>query len=121
MRTEKLNDATLQKFLQNVRKEAQASEIVEKIRRDGLTEVVNEFFLLDDKQTANLKHANSSNELTDLMSDAVIKALQTGGDIHLRKPDVASAHQPRSTGVHVGVGIGIPGVGGVNVNIECDQ
>ena len=115
MPAEKLNDATLQKFLEKVRKEARADEMVEKIRKDGITQVVGEFFVLDDTQTANLQNANSSKELMEIMSDAVIKALQKGGSIHLRRPD-ATLIEPQSTSVHVGVG-----QGGLEVDIKCAQ
>ena len=115
---EKLSDSSLQSFLQKLESDAALkSEVVDKIRKNGVTPVLAEFFILDDKQNQNLNRLTATDDLQQQLTGAILAALGTGGRIRLTQPDF-NRIEPRSS-VHVGVGV--PGVGTVDVDVECQQ
>ena len=111
---EKLTPESLQRLVDRIKKDAQLrTEMIDKVKRNGVTAVVNEFFVLQGKQSDNLK------DVEKILSSAVPDALQSGGNIRLRltQPDTTLI-QPR-TAVHVGVGL--PGGPSIDVDVECLQ
>ena len=109
---EKLTDESLQRLVDRIKKNAQLrTEMIEKITKKGVSAVVNELFVVHEKQNANMKSVEK------ILNTAVVEALETGGHIRLTQPDPGLI-QPQ-TAVHVKVGL--PGIGGIEVNVECAQ
>jgi hypothetical protein len=117
---EKLTDASLQLLLDKIKKDAQLrTEMIEKIQKNGVMPVVNDFFVLSDKQNGNVSNLNPSNPMEKHLSAALVAALQTGGTIRLVPPDT-NLIQPQGAGVSIGVHQGPDGTD-LNVDIHCVQ
>lgn len=116
---QKLTDKSLGEFVSKVHREPELKKrILEKLAKQGdVISVVNEFFVLNDKQNENLNV--SSKEMIEFLRTAVIDGLKTGGKIRLLRPDFTRL-QPQSVGIHVGVHNGPHGTD-IDVSVHCAE
>ena len=116
---QKLTPKSLEEFVSKVHSDPQLKkEILRKLSDpENAVAVVNEFFVLDPKQSENLNLGLKSPEMKQLLSSALSVALTTGGRVRLTRPDL-NLIEPQNAGVHVGVHTGPNGTD-IDVSITC--